>query len=672
MKKKKTAFKAAVLVLVIGIGIMAAFILIKMYGIEKLKNQQNYMASRLIEMGAYEQGRVLAIQNNQMKENAIAQELIVLSSGFQSDYESGIRSAEKFMEKSSDAILQETVQLYSELMEDINELTSEDELVYQDEKQKLEEDAFEELMAVLFRIEDKINVKADKETLQTMLDIMSSVDMVSYEALEALQDDNSVLGMKVQVAGNLKNRNYSGAFETAKLLYKKNDSFENKALLANITAIDGKYQGMTEGNGENSGEAAQRAINFIETTTAIGDRKQAAYDLERAYLYFCAGNENKSKELLKTVLGAQADHDDTIAVMLDDFLYKFKTGSSVQTERRQYQAYEQDDLSECWKQISQALYFIETDNSFYEFVLGTADELYNGLIIRNIDTTLYPEVHITVNIAFDTEKEFKKEDFVLKDMGAEVDDFSVTSAEELSNISEASVVLAVDHSGSMDGEPLEATKKAVVSFVNSISHDINVGLVEFDDMAQVVTPLTGNASAVVQGVQTIESGGGTSIWSGLQTAGDELMSEMGRKIIILLSDGEDGDTSKIDEVLNQLRQNNIYVYTIGFGGADTEYLSYIANSCQGKFLQAQSSDMLGEIYNEIGSYMVNEYMIVYEAVLEPENFSRICSVALKQEGLFAEKEYHVGVDYNEIEAEEGKRPVADYFREIGGSRKDAE
>ncbi len=67
---------------------------------------------------------------------------------------------------------------------------------------------------------------------------------------------------------------------------------------------------------------------------------------------------------------------------------------------------------------------------------------------------------------------------------------------------------------------------------------------------------------------------------GFQMAGDELMTETGRKIIILLSDGEDGDTSKIDGVLRQLHQSNIYVYTIGFGGADTEYLSYIANSCK--------------------------------------------------------------------------------------------
>ena len=341
-------------------------------------------------------------------------------------------------------------------------------------------------------------------------------------------------------------------------------------------------------------------------------------------------------------------------------------------EEQQYQTYQKNDLDIRWERIRQALYLIEKDNSFYEFVLSVMDELYNGLIIRNIDASFYPEVHLTVNVAVETENNLKKEDFLLKDMDAELKDFTVTSVSELDDLDAVSVALVVDHSGSMEGEPLENTKKAVVSFIKNIRSDIRVGLVAFDDTAQVITPMTDSSSTVLQGVRAIESGGGTSIWSGLQMAGDELMTETGRKIIILLSDGEDGDTSKIDGVLRQLHQSNIYVYTIGFGGADTEYLSYIANSCKGKFIQAKSSDMLDAVYAEIGSYMVNEYLIIFNAVTELDDFSRICSVSLERSHLLAEKNYHVGVDYDEIKTEETKKPAADYFREFGGSRKNAE
>lgn len=662
MKKKRTAVKVAVLVFLIGIFVLLAIYFINVLNTETFKNQQNYMASRLMEMGAYEQGRMLAVQNNQMKKNNTAQELIVLAAGFQADYESGIRNAEAYLKSKSDDILQDMIQLYQKQLSEIKDLTFDDELMYQEERQKLDSHIFEELMALLFRIEETINAKVDNDTLQTMLDIMYSSDLVSYESLELLQKDHSALSMKVQVSGNLRNGNYGSAYETAKALYKKNHSFENKALLANITAIDGI-------NLQSAG--AEKAINFIETVTPVSERGTSAYNLERAYLYFYADKEKKSRDLLRTVLAASADHDETIAVLLRDFLYEYKRMNGF-VEEQQYQTYQKNDLDIRWERIRQALYLIEKDNSFYEFVLSVMDELYNGLIIRNIDASFYPEVHLTVNVAVETENNLKKEDFLLKDMDAELKDFTVTSVSELDDLDAVSVALVVDHSGSMEGEPLENTKKAVVSFIKNIRSDIRVGLVAFDDTAQVITPMTDSSSTVLQGVRAIESGGGTSIWSGLQMAGDELMTETGRKIIILLSDGEDGDTSKIDGVLRQLHQSNIYVYTIGFGGADTEYLSYIANSCKGKFIQAKSSDMLDAVYAEIGSYMVNEYLIIFNAVTELDDFSRICSVSLERSHLLAEKNYHVGVDYDEIKTEETKKPAADYFREFGGSRKNTE
>lgn len=664
MKKNRVYLKAAAVVLIIGIGILTATRLIRVRSIEKLKEQQNYMASRLIEMGAYEQGRILAIQNNQMKENEIAQELIVLAAGFQADYASGIRNAEEFLKEKSDEILQESMQLYQKCLSEIKELPSDDELAYQEEKQKVNDRIFEGLMALLFRIENKIHTKVDNETLQIMLEIMASSDMVNYKALELLQKDDSLLSVKVQVSSNLQSGNYINAFENAKTLYEKDPSFENKALLANITAVNGKNLELGDDKNAEESTYAERAINFIETVIPLREQNVAAYNLERAYLYFYANKEEKAKDILRTMLTKSIDHDETIAVLLRDFLYQYKVinGSAL----------EQHDLAASWKRIQQTLYLIEKDTSFYEFVLSVMDELYNGLIIRNIDASLYPEIRVTVNVAIETEKKLRKEDFLLKDMEAKINDFTVTSTEELEDMDAPSVVLVVDRSGSMEGEPLEDTKKAVVSFVRNMRSDIRVGLVTFDDAAQLVSSVTDNSSTALQGVRAIESGGGTSIWAGLQMAGDELISETGRKIIILLSDGADGDTDRIDEVLRQLHQNNIYVYTIGFGGADTEYLSYIANSCEGKFIQAQSSDMLGAIYAEIGSYMVNEYLITFEAVTELNNFTRMCSVLLEQNNLLAEKKYHVGVDYNEIKTEETKKPAADYFREIGGSRKEAE
>ena len=143
-------------------------------------------------------------------------------------------------------------------------------------------------------------------------------------------------------------------------------------------------------------------------------------------------------------------------------------------------------------------------------------------------------------------------------------------------------------------------------------------------------------------------------------------------MIILLSDGEDGNAAMIDEVLDELVRKDIYVYTIGFGGADTEYLSYIARKCGGKFIQADSSSMLGEIYSSVGEYMTNDYVIEFNVVTEPEEFTRTIKILTDINDAFTEREYHVGVPYDEIKAEQDRTPLADYFQQVGGSLMEAE
>ncbi|MCD7842994.1 MAG: hypothetical protein LUG56_11050, partial [Lachnospiraceae bacterium] len=109
------------------------------------------------------------------------------------------------------------------------------------------------------------------------------------------------------------------------------------------------------------------------------------------------------------------------------------------------------------------------------------------------------------------------------------------------------------------------------------------------------------------------------------------------------------------------------VYTIGFGGADTEYLSYIASQCGGKFIEASSSELLAEIYASIGQYIQNDYIFEFTAVTDTENFSRILRVEADISDAYAEREYTVGVALEDILSEDEQTPLADYFKQIGGS-----
>lgn len=678
MKKKIIKFSLCLVILgLISIMIVGFY---KCYKINTLVEQQNYMSSRLIEMGDYEQGRILAAQSNQIKDNDVSRELLILTAGFQSDYESGIRYAEEFLKTESDEIIKSALILYQDFLKNYEELSFDDEMLYQEEKETLKRRVFEELMTLLFQTENKIKIKIDEESLQAMIDVMSSTTVPDMEAFKLIEENNSVLSQKIQVSYALQNGNYSSAYEKGEELFKESGIFENRTLLANITAVSGEYQTNSIETNDDifMNEATQKAINFIETTTPLAERNTTAYNLELSYLYYQAEQEEKAKELLAETLTNADEGQETMDFIFKDFVQVYRMANGI-IEKPDYMEDDELQMESTWKQIAQILNLLEeksydyTQNeTFYDFVVETMNGIYNGVIIREINVQNFPTVRVTVNVAIEGEENLQKSNFMLKDMNAEVTDFSLLNSEEIEDGDKISVVLVVDHSGSMSGEPLENTKKAVSSFVKSINKDTRLGLVIFDDTSEVAASITENANSVLKEIQTIQEGGGTSIYMGLQEAGNELASESGRKIIILLSDGEDGNKDKIDEVLEELNRKNIYVYTIGFGGADAEYLAYIANSCRGKFIQAQTSDMLGEIYSTVGAYMINDYILEFEAVVDLEKYARQLYISVNESRSFAESDYHVGVSYEEIREEESKKPLADYFKEVGGSRMDLE
>ena len=721
MKKKKIT--KVIIAIVVVILVAAAAILITYFArsrkTETMVQQQNYVASKLLELGDYEQGRILAAQSEQMKENDISRQLLVLAAGFQSDYETGIRYAEGYLARKSDARLTEIKEVLEEFV------TSEaalEESTYYEQYELLKTSIREKLLGQLLQVQNSINVKKNSANIQAMLDMMSSQSL-SSETLVELEKDNSMLSRKVQAVYAIQTGDYTKALDKATDAYNSNKSFENRALLANIIAKQGAYleeqdskisklreevyelenklselntkyqEAVSEAEKlkltnqmeelENQiqtkedtieSEPVRRAINFIETTTPVTERDTVAYKIELAQLYYQAKEEDKAKDLLAEIIKeGGSDSLEPTAMLMEDFItfYQMKSG---QTEKTSYYEMEGITIETIWNRISELLGFIDSDyyyygdsSSFYQFVMEVLDALYNGLIIREIDATDFPVVRVTVNVAMDLEEKLKKSNFSILEMNSSISDFEILDEKDIEKDEDMSVVLVVDRSGSMSGSPLEDTKKAVANFVKSVEDDIRIGLVAFDDRAEVIAPISDNRTPILQGINSIYDGGGTSIYLGLQQAGIELEGESGKKIVILLSDGADGDASRIDAVLEDLKRKNIYVYTIGFGGADTEYLSYIATSCGGKFIQADSSEVLGEIYSAIGEYMVNDYIIQFTVVMDPDNYSRVVNVSVDVNDAFAEREYHVGVPYEDIENETGETPLADYFWQIGGS-----
>src|SRR5712692_10885034 len=115
---------------------------------------------------------------------------------------------------------------------------------------------------------------------------------------------------------------------------------------------------------------------------------------------------------------------------------------------------------------------------------------------------------------------------------------------------QASVMLVLDVSGSMDAHDLQPTRlgaarQAARKLVDGLPSGAQVGVVAFSDRAVLSAPLSRDPLRAQQALDGLAAGGGTAIGDGLNLALDQLaqrptnaQGERAPAVVVLLSDGE--------------------------------------------------------------------------------------------------------------------------------------
>jgi Ca-activated chloride channel homolog len=223
---------------------------------------------------------------------------------------------------------------------------------------------------------------------------------------------------------------------------------------------------------------------------------------------------------------------------------------------------------------------------------------------------------------------------------------------------EATVMLVIDVSGSMnadDVEPtrIEAAERAASRFLDRLPERFQVGLVIFSSEAETLVPPTTDREAVRSALSTLNANGGTAMGDGLARALDVI--EAARQeatgggppttvdpgatpapttpdpnaqqpavppaVTLLLSDGANSAGGDPFIQAERARQLKVPVYTIALGTAggvlrqpnafggtriqpvppDPDSLARIAETSNGRFFEAPSSENLTAVYDSLGS-----------------------------------------------------------------------
>ena len=235
--------------------------------------------------------------------------------------------------------------------------------------------------------------------------------------------------------------------------------------------------------------------------------------------------------------------------------------------------------------------------------------------INQIDSAAFPAVEATVVVLDPSGVPIR---------GLTVQDFQVSDGSrpvKVTGLSQAvdsgahiAVVLAIDTSGSMAGEPLAQAKQVARDFVARLSEGDKAMLLAFGDTVSVAQALASDKNAVLRAIDGLQARGDTALYDTTVTAvGWAAAADLPRRAIVLLTDGQDyGGRSSASRSasLNAAAKAGVPIFTVGLGpNQDKEYLNQLSALTQGQSFSAATPAELAPLYESIQGLLRGQYIL---------------------------------------------------------------
>jgi Ca-activated chloride channel family protein len=234
-----------------------------------------------------------------------------------------------------------------------------------------------------------------------------------------------------------------------------------------------------------------------------------------------------------------------------------------------------------------------------------------------------------------------KEDFeVYEDkVRQEIRYFSYESGEDAEPLN---IVLLVDTSGSVK-DKLRFEQEAANAFLSETlrKNKDMAAVVQFDSEINLVQDFTYDLTILGNSIEDIRAGGATKLYDAIWVAVDELLQhEVGRRILLVLSDGADTQSlMKEEDAIRIAQEDDVMIFGIGVRGrrmrSDFGTLKKFAERTGGSFYNSKVKlSELQKAFSAINRAIKNQYNIGYVSSnpVQDRSFREI-KVKVKPRGL---------------------------------------
>jgi VWFA-related protein len=149
-------------------------------------------------------------------------------------------------------------------------------------------------------------------------------------------------------------------------------------------------------------------------------------------------------------------------------------------------------------------------------------------------------------------------------------------------------------------------------------------LITFDSAIELVQDYTDNPEVLSKAIRRVQSGGGTKMFDAIYLACQEkLKAETGRKVLILISDGDDNlSLETLKETLQMAQESDVSVFAIstnssGFYGITApkadKVLQRLAEDTGGRAFFPFKAEDLSECFQGISTELRSQYSLAYRS-----------------------------------------------------------
>lgn len=237
--------------------------------------------------------------------------------------------------------------------------------------------------------------------------------------------------------------------------------------------------------------------------------------------------------------------------------------------------------------------------------------------------------------------DLKRDDFEVYEDGVrqKIDYFNFETGEDSQPLT---IVLAIDSSSSVR-EKLRFEQLAAIEFLEKTlrpNKDI-AAVMMFDDQLYLLQDFTFDLDLLSRAIMDIRPGGATKLYDAIVAVTEDLLSrEVGRRVLVILSDGE--DTTSVgsdDDAIRSAQRQDVLIFGIGVRSrvADSDFgkLEEFAKATGGLFFKSKSDlGRLKEVFASINQELENQFSLGYVSSNPARDGSfRRVEVRVKRNGL---------------------------------------